>query len=1375
MKIKTLRKYLLLSLALLVPFSAVGAPLTTPIVPGGNLVAITSDLATQYPSAYPLLLAWKGSGVTAVEGYDTGSLVRAELDDQGNPAGNDFPLVDNAALFVYSKANGTLGLGEGANCTPLNFRAGYNQFSHACLPTPFMASELLAWVGTATSISRLDTASGRWSTLAAAGPGYAGEDFHLTPGEGYLLYAGAEVMGWTSPVPVIGGLSPPAIPMQSAPQQIEVTGSKFLASSVVSLNGVDIPTSYLNSTHLTATVPTQLVPATLNLTVKNPDRVHQGGFFISTATSFTVSSQGIFLTPAATVVTQDQSGVTLSVSISKPAPVGGVTINLASSNSSVLSVPASVPIPEGASSATVALTPLNTGIAANVEVTVTAFQTGWTGGQATVTVKPKTAISLSPATMVTGLTLSYPLTVRLSDLAPAGGVVVSLSAAPAGIVSLPSSVIVPAGMNSAQVTVTGSALGSTIISATSAGLTFSGAPHTVTVVPIQNATYDSLTSPQLGVQVGPVATAPTSASYSYTPVASAQVGVQVGPVFAPSPVQLLNYGPLASVPVGVQVGADAVAATSVNATYTPVASAEVGVAVGPVVTGISPNHGAIGDNEIQLTISGHGLDAVTGIAFLPPAGMTLGTLSVAADGLSVSAPVSIATNAAVGDRTVLVTTASGIVRAAVGRSDIFSVTLPKPEIYSIQPLRSSVGQIVAMSISGKNFGSASSVDFTPSTGIVVSNPPTVSADGATVTVSFTIAADAALGNRVVSVTTPGGTTSAIASVTNTFSVTSASDPGMTHTSVSAEVGVLVQTTAVATTRDVPFGPTASLPVGVTVGSTITAITPASGNIGSSNVQVRALGVGLSSASGISFLPPDGITVTSFAIGGDGNPQVTIDIAANAPVAPRTVLVALTSGGYAQPTDAGSNQFRVTLPTPRIYSLQPIRAMVGQDVAMTIIGKNFGSASSVDFTPADGITVTNPPTVSADGTMITISLTIAANATLGNRVATVTTPGGTSTATASTANTFAVTADQGTTYTPLLSGMVGVLVSGNAGNNQLDVPYGPIASAEVGVMVTPTAAPTSQSIGYGPLVSRQIGIAVGGVFTGFAPAALEPGRTATFTLTGVGLDSATAIAVVPSDNLTVTSWTPAADGRSGTVTISAGAGTISGPRTLVPMAGATALASSAPGVDLLQIGYKPILNSISTTFPQSSVLAALNATVTLTLNGTHLQGVTKVEVFPADGIVFDTVPTWFSDGTGEHVSVTMVVAAGAQVGDRLVRLTTIYGSTSGVLDASNTLSVVLTVADNAPAAGYNNEVAAARSSETPALFGSDALTKTRTAAFYGWGGRRLDAALTTPLPSGALSLTTQSVNRETTGRTISSADMSRVSRGPPGWGRPSSAT
>lgn len=1282
---------LVLAILLCLPLVAGAAPISTTLAPGLNLVGVTAELVTGNSSAFPLLSAWKASGVTAVEAYDavSGKMLRAELDGAGNPSGADFPLVENRALHVYSSQSAIFSLGDSAPCGPLDLAAGLNLASHACFPPNYPVSEFITSIGLTniTSLSRLDTSSGRWQTAAVDSGAIVGEDFPLVAGEGYIIHAGA-IAGWSAP---------------------------------------------------------------------------------------------LSLTPTSLIVQQGQPDVSLTVSIPFTAPAGGAAVDLVSSDPALVAVAAQVTVPAGSSSVSVPLIVPDTGITAVQAVTLTASHSGLTNAQAALSVHPKPTINLSPLTTVTGLTLTYPLTVNLSDIAPPGGLTVTLTAAPAGIVTLPASVTIPAGASSAQVTVTAlSTLGSAVITAISPGRGFSGAQHGVTVKATQSANYTPLVSRQLGVQVALAATAPQNTTY--TPITSAQLGVQVA-LPPPSPTIDAIYTPITSAPLGVNV--TVVPPVNQNVGYGPLMTPPVGVTVGSTITSVTPVSGAIGATGIKVRVVGVGLGSASAISFQPATGITIQPASFAIVDGNPEVTIDIAADAPVAPRTVLVALSTGgYALPTDAGSNQFRVTLPTPQIYNVSPLRATVGQGVTMTIIGKNLTSASSVNFVPADGITVNNPPTVTGGGTGITTTFTIGANATPGTRAVTVTAPGGTSTAVADHTNSFTVTAANDPGVVHTAFTSGVGVLVETPPAPTDQQVNYGPTTSLPLGVvveipppspeqqvvygptvsqslgvTVGATIQRITPLSGNIASS-LTVRAEGVGLDGASAISFQPATGITVDSFAIVG-GNPEANITIAADAPVTPRTVLVALSSGGYALPTVVGSNQFRVTLPQPEVFSLQPIRAMVGQVVAMTILGKDFGAASSVNFTPPTGITVTNPPTVSPDGKMITVNFTIAADAVLGSRVVTVTTPGGVTSATATTANSFSVTADMGVTYTPLLSAGVGVMVTVPPPPTNQDIYYGPLNSEEVGVMVTVPSPPASLEVDYGPLVSTQVGVAVGGHFTGFSPFALEPGSSASFTLTGVGLDSVTSISVVPAADMTVTDWTPAGDGLSGTVTIAAGSAAVSGIRTLVPLVGSTALPPSAAGAALLRVGYKPIANAITTSYPTSTVQATAGTTVTLTMYGLNLQGVTRVEVLPADGITIDTVPVWFADN--EHVSVTVIIAANAAIGPRLVKLTTPYGSTSSVLGVTNTLTIVTLTGSSAPASEATGRLVARKDSE---FFGSDSLTVVKLIELYGLSAQKLDLALVPSLTRIPTAFATNADRSISTERMITAVVLPDASRDPP---------
>ena len=144
-----------------------------------------------------------------------------------------------------------------------------------------------------------------------------------------------------------------------------------------------------------------------------------------------------------------------TVTLGAPAPSGGAVVSLGS-DSPAASVPASVTIAAGSSTASFTVTTTPVQVASSA--TISAVYGGATQ-QATLTINPPalTALTLSPAS-VTGGSSSLG-TVTLSGAAPLGGVAVSLSSnAPAA--SVPASVMVDAGSNSASFTVTTISVGS---------------------------------------------------------------------------------------------------------------------------------------------------------------------------------------------------------------------------------------------------------------------------------------------------------------------------------------------------------------------------------------------------------------------------------------------------------------------------------------------------------------------------------------------------------------------------------------------------------------------------------------------------------------------------------------------------------------------------------------------------------------------------------------------------------------------------------------------------------------------------------------------------------------------------------------------------
>ena len=149
------------------------------------------------------------------------------------------------------------------------------------------------------------------------------------------------------------------------------------------------------------------------------------------------------------------ASVTGRVTLSGPAPSGGVVVTLSSSGPAAV-VPATVTVPAGQSS--VAFTVTTSVVTASQTVTITAIYAGVTQtADLTINIQAVTLASLSlSSSSVTGGT-SVIGTVRLSSPAQTGGAVVTLRTSGSGA-SVPSSVTVAAGLSSATFTITTSAV-----------------------------------------------------------------------------------------------------------------------------------------------------------------------------------------------------------------------------------------------------------------------------------------------------------------------------------------------------------------------------------------------------------------------------------------------------------------------------------------------------------------------------------------------------------------------------------------------------------------------------------------------------------------------------------------------------------------------------------------------------------------------------------------------------------------------------------------------------------------------------------------------------------------------------------------------------
>jgi acetyl esterase/lipase len=197
------------------------------------------------------------------------------------------------------------------------------------------------------------------------------------------------------------------------------------------------------------------------------------------------------VSPAAAPGGQKVNG---TVTLNGPAPAGGVSVGLASSDPAA-AVPASLTIPAGAISAS--FTVSTQAVSADRQVTISAsYRLATRTAALTVQAPALSTLTLSPASFTGGCKTST-LKVTLSGKAPAGGMTVTLSNTnPAA--TMPASLTVPAGATSVSYTISAPAVTSDQTGTVTATLGTVNRSGTLTVRPVAPASLAIAPNPVVG-------------------------------------------------------------------------------------------------------------------------------------------------------------------------------------------------------------------------------------------------------------------------------------------------------------------------------------------------------------------------------------------------------------------------------------------------------------------------------------------------------------------------------------------------------------------------------------------------------------------------------------------------------------------------------------------------------------------------------------------------------------------------------------------------------------------------------------------------------------------------------------------------------------
>ena len=402
-----------------------------------------------------------------------------------------------------------------------------------------------------------------------------------------------------------------------------------------------------------------------------------------------------------------------------------------------------------------------------------------------------------------------------------------------------------------------------------------------------------------------------------------------------------------------------------------------------------------------------------------------------------------------------------------------------------------------------------------------------------------------------------------------------------------------------------------------------------------------LGDGLPADLSASIDPALGLSLGSLSVSPDGRQaSLPVTVAANAATGLRSL--ALQSGGVTlRPAVLGADDIDIVLPRPQILSIAPITLTAGSTVSEFVIrGRHLQDVTAVEVRGGAGLRLGSTLTLSPDGSSLIVGLQVLASAAPGPRVIVLSSPSGSSDEAPTAANTVTVYEDNSAwqSIQHLSAGLVGVELAQNA---------------EPGGLATLSAAPL-------------VGVTVGSVISDFGPRSIAKGDSRVLRLHGAGLQSVDALSLDPPTGLTVGAVTPAADGLSVDVAVTAAGDAPLGLRRLRVTAAGTAIAFAAAQEPLLLVTpVVPVLESLNppTAKPGSSIA--------LTLRGRNFLNTQQVRVTPSAGV---SVGTPNVNAEGSEATVSLIIAVDAAKGPRTVTLLTAAGETSATPGPNNQLSI-----------------------------------------------------------------------------------------------------
>ncbi|MGI4760329.1 MAG: IPT/TIG domain-containing protein [Janthinobacterium lividum] len=852
------------------------------------------------------------------------------------------PTLAGGSYQAVATVNGSLYLSNTVAVTPCLNAPAITSFTPASGPV----GTVLTVDGTNLTGATSVTFSGSTSNVVSSGFTVNAAGTQLT---GLVVPAGAQTgpfsistsggLGsspgsFTVTAPVITSLSPASVVAGSGALTLTVNGANFVRGATVSLNGVNLATTYLSATQLTAAVPNAATSTAGSYPVRVANSAVSGSS-TSAAVTFTVT------VPAPTII-----------SFTPASGLAGTAVTVTGTNLT------------GATAVTLNAVAVPSFVVANATTLIFTVPAGATSGLIVVTTPGGTATSASPflvgtPNLVPVITALAPSSILVNSgdftLTVNGGNFVRSSVVnfPLGPVATTYvsgnqlTAVIPAaylkGLGSGNVTVTSPAPGG----GTSNGLLFSVTLPDPTIIsftptsgPVGTTVTVKGTNFQLVKYVGLASPGNSNASFT---------------VLDANTLTFVVPAPAVSGQVGVLTSGGTGYSTAIF-TVTPPPN------LVPTITGLAPNTAVAGSGAFTLLVNGTGFISSSLVSFN---GAQLATTYVSATQLTAQVPASALATAGTAGITVTSPAPGGGTSAAA----TFTVTTPAPTLVSFTPAQGLVG--TSVTITGTNLTGASSLTLN---GLSVGSFTVVDAG----TLTFVVPVGATSG--LLAVTTPGGTATSttaftvtlpaptIANLAPSTAVAGSSDftlvvngTGFLAGSVVSFNGAVLVTTygsatqltaavpaaaisAAGTYAVVVANPSAALggtstPVTFTVTTpapTLVSFAPASGLAGTT---VTVTGTALTGASAVTL---NGTSVGSFTVVDAAT--LTFIVPANA----TSGLVAVTTPGG---TATSASSFTVLLPNPlpTLAGLTPGSVTAGTPAfPLTVTGTGFVTGSVVQL-------------------------------------------------------------------------------------------------------------------------------------------------------------------------------------------------------------------------------------------------------------------------------------------------------------------------------------------------------------------------------------------------------------------------------------------